>query len=517
MRQATVIGTLLLALAAFAGAQENPLSFQVFGSRRVPISPYIYGTNSPGWEKSGWKTPLTRAGGNRLTAYNWETNASNAGSDWQHQNDALMGTTDVPGEAMRKAVASAHEHGAAIVITVPIIGRVAADKNGGGDVNKTPDYLNKRFVVSLPAKNGPFADAPDLTDGKVYQDEFVAWLEKKFPQNGRPPIFYCMDNEPELWSSTHARIHPEKVRFDEIVRLNTEYATAVKRVAPKALIFGFVSYGWHGLTTLQDAPDRNNRDFTDFFLQEMSAAEKKAGRRLIDVFDFHWYPEARGGKRRITDDDASPEVAAARVQSPRSLWDPSYKESSWVANAAGGAIRLLPRLREKIDQHYPGTKLAMTEYYYGGGDHISGAIAQADVLGILGREGAFAAALWHLGRSNDRFINAAFAMFRNYDGQQGAFGDTGLGVTGGDPAIASLYASVDAQRRTVLVAINKTDAVLPLRVDLKEVPKFSSIAVFRLTAGESKPVAQEDQASKGPSQLSLELPPLSVSTIVLKP
>ncbi|HEV3027074.1 MAG TPA: endoglucanase A, partial [Planctomycetota bacterium] len=182
-----------------------------------------------------------------------------------------------------------------------------------------------------------------------------------------------------------------------------------------------------------------------------------------------------------------------------------------------GPIRLLPRLREKIDKYYPGTKLAMTEYYYGGGDHISGAIAQADVLGILGREGAFAAALWHLGRTNDRFINAAFAVYRNYDGQQGAFGDTGLGVTGGDPARASLYASIDAQHRMVWVGINKTDASLPLRVEVKDAPKFKSIAVYRLTAAEPKPVPQEDQASSDPATVVLELPPQSVSTFVFKP
>jgi len=60
----------------------------------------------------------------------------------------------------------------------------------------------------------------------------------------------------------------------------------------------------------------------------------------------------------------------------------------------------------------------MTEYYYGGGDHISGGLAQADVLGILGREGVFAAALWHLGR-NDRFIHGASMMSAT-----DAFGDT---------------------------------------------------------------------------------------------
>lgn len=504
----------LLALLLAAAAQEDPAAFQVDGSKKTPISPYVYGVNHPRWDKDGWKAPLSRVGGNRLTAYNWETNASNAGSDWQHQNDNLMGS-DVPGEAMRKAVSGSFEHGAAVVMTVPLAGYVAADKNGGGDVNKTPDYLNKRFLVSLPKKEGAFADPPDLTDGKVYQDEFVAWLEKKFP-GAHPPIFYCMDNEPELWSHTHARIHPTPVRFDEIARLNADYAEAVKRVAPKALVFGFVSYGWHGLTTLQNAPDRNGRDFSEYFLQEMAAAEKRVGKRLVDVFDFHWYPEAQGGKVRVSEDDASPAVAAARVQAPRSLWDPAYKESSWIANSAG-VIRLLPRLREKIDKFYPGTKLAMTEYYYGGGEHISGAIAQADVLGILGREGVFAAALWHLGRTNDRFIHAAFAMFRNYDGKDGAFGDTGLAVTGGDPSRASLYASLDAQKRVVLVAINKTDAALTLKAGLKGVPAYKKVGVYRLTAADSKPLSQDDVTPPDPAALSLELPAFSVSTLLLKP
>ena len=81
-------------------------------------------------------------------------------------------------------------------------------------------------------------------------------------------------------------------------------------------------------------------------------------------------------------------------------------------------------MREKIAAQYPGTRLAITEYNYGGGEHISGAIAQADVLGIFGREQVFAAALWDLG-GGSRFIDAAFAAYCNYDGALGRFGDTG--------------------------------------------------------------------------------------------
>jgi len=507
----------VLLLGGLAAGQTEPLAWKVDGARTFAISPFVYGLNHPAWDKQGWPVPISRIGGNRLTAYNWETNASNAGSDWQHQNDNLMGG-DVTGEPMQKGVAIAHEHGAACIVTIPILGRVAADKKGDGDVNKTPDYLIKRFLPSLPKKDAPFADPPDPADGKVYQDEFVAWLEKRFPKAHEDPrrtIFYALDNEPELWTTTHARIHPDKVLFEEVARLNAEYADAVKRVAPKALVFGFVSYGWHGLTTLQDAPDRNGRDFGDFYLGEMKAAERKAGRRLVDVFDLHWYPEARG-KSRVMDDDNSPETAAARIQSPRSLWDPSYKESSWIANSVG-AIRLLPRMREKIEKHYPGTKLAVTEYYYGGGDHISGALAQADVLGIYGREGVFAATLWHLGKTDDRFIDAAFALFRNFDGKGAAFGDTGVELSGGDPARASLYASRDAQNRVVLIALNKTAAALPVRIYLKDLPPVKAAVLYRVSAAEPRPLPAGELPAASATSLSAELSPLSATAFVLRP
>jgi hypothetical protein len=69
----------------------------------------------------------------------------------------------------------------------------------------------------------------------------------------------------------------------------------------------------------------------------------------------------------------------------------------------------------------------------------------------------------------------------------------------------------------VLVALNKTEGPLPLRIDLKGVPAFKTVSVFRLTAAESKPAAEGDLAPADRAALTLELPPLSVSTFVLKP
>src|SRR5579862_1300314 len=505
---------------AACGEDAAVLIFEVDGAKQTRISPYIYGNNQPHWKSAGKLYTLTRIGGNRMTAYNWENNASNAGSDWQHQSDNNLGGGDIAGEAMRTGVSAALAAGASCIVTVPCAGFVAADKLGGGDVNKTPDYLNKRFCVSLPEKGAPFAYPPDLTDGKVYQDEFVWWLEKTFPgarTDARRTLFYDLDNEPDLWPETHKRIHPNKVSYDELAKLNIAYATAIKKVAPKALIFGFVSYGWNGFVSLQNAPDAHGRNFIDFYLQEMRKAEAAAGHRLVDVLDLHWYPEARGGGKRITEDDAAPAVAAARIQAPRSLWDGSYTEKSWIADSIRQPIRLLPRVREQIEKQYPGTKLAHSEYYYGGGADISGGLAEADALGIFGREGLFAACLWHTGRTDDRFIHAAFAMFRDYDGMSGAFGSMGLAVSGGDPACASVYASLDDARRVVVVAINKTAAALPVKIVFKECPQAGRASVYRLIAAKPAPSAEGELKIAAGGTIETELPAQSVTTMVLAP
>ena len=63
---------------------------------RTPISKYIYGTNSTG--DSNYT--VVRSGGNRLTAYNWENNWSNAGADWYYENDQYMSSSTIPGYAI---------------------------------------------------------------------------------------------------------------------------------------------------------------------------------------------------------------------------------------------------------------------------------------------------------------------------------------------------------------------------------------------------------------------------------
>ena len=59
------------------------------------ISELIYGTNSS-TEAATRHPAVVRAGGNRWTAYNWEINASDAGSDYMFQNDDFLSSSTQP-------------------------------------------------------------------------------------------------------------------------------------------------------------------------------------------------------------------------------------------------------------------------------------------------------------------------------------------------------------------------------------------------------------------------------------
>ena len=212
-------------------------------------------------------------------------------------------------------------------------------------------------------------------------------------------------------------------------------------------------------------------------------------------------------------------IVAARVQSPRSLWDPSYVETSWITSSNGNqAIRLVPAVQSQIAAHYPGTKLAFTEYYFGGGAHISGAVAQADVLGIFGREGVFAAALWPM-TSDLRFIDAAFRMFRNFDGAGANFGETSVSASTSDVASVTVYASLDSSHagRVVLVVVNKATVAKTAALNVNHPLPLTRAEVYQLTSASPAPVRGTDVVTTQASSFRLSFPAMSVTTLLLWP
>lgn len=491
---------------------QTPIALTV-DTRQVigPISPYIYGTCQPDWDGRTKDLTLFRMGGNRLTAYNWVTNASNAGADWHFQNDNLF-KGDKPAEAMLGPTRDAFAHGAAVVMTVPMASYVSADEKGDGDVRKTPNWLETRFHKTEARKNAPFTMNPNPNAPVVYEDEFVNFMEKSLPQP-HPPLWFALDNEPDIWQGTHNEIWSQKPTFAEFMKISEDYAQAIKAVAPDTKIFGPVSYGWNGFMTFQNAPDQNGRNFLEFYLSSFAKLQQQTGKRYLDVLDLHWYPEARGANKRITESGTDPALLNARLQAFRSLYDKTYTESSWITQVLHQPIALIPRIDDLIQKNYPGTLLGFTEWDYGGGADITGGVASADVLGTFGKMGVFMASHWDEGK--DDYTYAGFDMYRNFDGQGGHFGDTAIATTDDAPDRVSVYASTDSKAPGVVTVVITNHTLNDERVKLSIDGTYGSVAAYRLDSTDPAPRRIADPAIHDGSMI-LSLPGPSVMTLRLK-
>lgn len=453
-----------------AGAEGGSVDIVVDLSKESKtISPYIFGVNEELMGTSVMPTAI-RAGGNRSSAYNWETNASNAGSDKEHFSDNYFPQimdkelADVPGAMSINLSRKCKEKNSAYpMTTLQLAGYVSADMNGAvSESEKAPsDRWNKVEIT----KGKEFADSPDLTDGTVYMDEYVNYLVKTLGSAKNGGIRgYSMDNEPSLWHMTHARMHPEQCTCAEIVEKNTAMAKAVKEIDPDAEIFGPALFGYSAFDTFSSAKDwkdikaeRNDyRWFVDYYLDQMKKAEDETGTRLLDALDVHYYTEAKGpcGERSCKhyNDEG---CVQARFDSVRSLWDDTYKEDSWITDTGGTFLPLLPNLKQSIDQYYPGTKIAITEYDFGGSYDICGAIAETDALGAFMENDVYLATLFAMEAD---YQCAAINLFTDFDDNGGHFGDTLRHTESSDFERSSAYASTFGDNSDVvtLVVTNKS-------------------------------------------------------------
>jgi hypothetical protein len=521
--------------AAAESASGQAVTVTVNPASKHPISPYIYGLNNASVIADlPAAVTLDRWGGNRATAYNWVTNASNAGSDYQYQNDNGAGNKE-PGATVSELIAKAQKRGMASIITVQMQGLVAGDANGPVSVANPPDKTRFKqvFYAKKTVTNDPFTRTPSPSDDYVYMDEFIWALDQKFAgQNifGAKPstqhVFVSLDNEPELWNTTHLEIQGKTpISADSYIARTISLATALKKQFPDLVIFGPAHYGFMGILswngTMSAVPSGSNW-FTDKYLAALKAASAAFGRPLVDVYDFHWYPEATdsAGARvpSLMGATLTADQVQAIVQSPRSLWDKTYKEKSWITkDVLGQPIAILDRLQTRIDAENPGMKLALTEYNNGGGQHIAGTIAEADNLGVFGAHALFAANMWLL-TGKEPYSLAGFRAFRDFDGANHNFGDTSIEAISSNVANVVVYVSTDNSRagRVVMVAINRS----PLdQVTSITGQRLSGMAhLFRMTAATAaaqatiQPVAAGIQPVSG-SSLTLTLPGLSVTTI----
>lgn len=449
-----------------------------------PINPLIYGVAFAGSSQlNELNAPLNRWGGNATTRYNWQLNADNKGHDWYFQS--LPQSSATPGDAADDFITDTKAGSSQPIITVPMIGWMpklgpnrgrlssySIAKYGpqtGNDWQWFPDAGNGAGTNAatqtswLITTNDP-TDANFLTNSALQQ----AWVQHLTNRWGRATNggirYYTLDNEYALWNSTHRDVHPVGATMQEIRGKILDYGAKVKVVEPNGIVLAPEEWGWpgylysgydwqwandHSNWNPADFPDRaanGGMDFGPWLLQQMQQYELTNGTRLLDVFTLHIYPQGANE----AGNDTSLATQLGRNRSTRALWDTNYVDQSWI----NAIIKLIPRMREWVTTYYPGTKIGITEYNWGAESHINGATAQADLLGIFGREGLDIATRWTT-PTNSTPTFKAMKLYRNYDGNKSTFGETSVAASGPNPDRVSCFAALRADGALTVMAINK--------------------------------------------------------------
>ncbi len=502
-----------------------PVSLNIdVNTNRHPISEDIYGMNFADQSlASELHLPVSRWGGNSTSRYNWQTSVTNTGSDWFFEN-IQQGTVNVSalpsGSASDQFIDQNRSTGTRSIITVPLIGwtaKATSPRSHPYDCGfKVSIYGPQQAVDSwdtncgngLHSNGSPVTgNNPADTSDPITPAFVTAWVSHLVGKYGSAATngvsYYDLDNEPMLWNSTHRDVHPSPVSYDEILNRTYQYAAAVKTADPSAKTLGPVLWGWcayfysalDGCAPGADYKAHGNLAFVPWYLGQMKAYEQSHRQRILDYLDLHYYPQSNGVSLTTA---GSAATQALRLRSTRSLWDATYIDESWISNTASGGVevRLIPRMHDWVNAYYPGTKLAISEYNWGGLESLNGALAQADILGIFGREGLDLATLWSPPSSAQPGV-FAFRMFRNFDGAGQAFGNISVLAQSSDQGSLSIYAAQRSSDNalTVLV-VNKTGSDQTSPVNFTGLTLPPTVAVYRYSAASLAAIVRlPDQAT----------------------
>jgi hypothetical protein len=572
----TKSGSVTVTLNSPVAATGPALSVDT-GSKTHAISPDIYGVNAYDLDTTSATNaniPVARWGGDNTSRYNYQLKTSSAASDFYFEN--TTGATGIwPTGQFDDLVSTAATYKIKVVGTANVLGWVAKDGSSCSFPKATYPSQFAFDPTSGSCGDGEYSNQAPITGNDPTAASVAitsstwdsAWVNHVTSTAGNAASnkgvsIWDLDNEPEYWDSVHRDVHPLPSSYDEVTVNGIAAASTIKTADPTAQVSGPVVSNWwdyfysrkdielgwtKGAPCYQpwgDPVDRTAHSgipFIEYYLQQFKAAGATAGKRLLDYVDLHAYFAGTYNKASVglttAGDTAEQQV---RMNSTRVFWDPTYTDPNYTqpnyttdanytssCNVPLQAPQLIPMMKTWVANDYPGTKLAIDEYNFGGMESINGAVTEADILGIFGREGLDLGALWPTTNYSQQGPGImAFAIYRNYDGSNSNFGDTALASTSADQGKLSVYGAVRTSDNAVtVVVINKTYGDLTSTVSLPSLSTSTTSAQAYLysnaqvqtgkIAAQPNVTVNPPAGAGAPSTITMKFPAQSITLLVI--
>lgn len=506
---------------------------------RIAVSPYLYGRNGglshdaqQPLRESDWQflrdsgvRMLREHGGNNGTKYNWQKKLTSH-PDWY--NNVYANDWDYAQSALQQ-----HLPGVQSMWCFQLIGKVADNTQhnfndwgynqsqwwsgvgqnlaGGGTAN--PAGGSKALKEGDPAQY--------LTDSSAATSTAILdhWIKSSDLALDRSQFRYWnMDNEPEIWNGTHDDVMPTLPSVDAFLQRYFDYAKQARAKYPEIKLVGPVPanewqwFNWGGNLV---SADGKKYPWLEYFIKRVGEEQVRTGVRLLDVLDIHYYP--------------GPSDAATVVQLHRTFFDQTYANPDANAvhsvngtyDAAITQEYIFGRCQQWLDKYLGanhGVTLGLTETGIAITDAPVASVWYASTLGEFMKHGVeiFTPWSWQPGMWEVLHLYARY----NYT--------TAVRGTSDDETTVSAYPTIDpvTGNATVILVNRSLTQTKPTSVSLAglAIPDraYPTLQLSNLPASETfvshgNNALKSDAVAVVNGQFTLSLPPLSVTSVLLRP
>lgn len=373
---------------------------------------------------------------------------------------------------------------------------------GGGEVGQA-QKAEKDGDYSLYLKEWPADSTTAILD---------YWKnERKFDMSKL--VYWSMDNEPEIWSSTHDDL-PLKFTADEFIEKYIAVAKKARALYPDIKLCGPVTaneWQWFKFGEENLTIDGRYYCWLEYFIKRIADEQKASGVRLLDVFDIHWYPST------------SSYINLTNLY--RVFFDRDYYclEANGLRTINGGwesigEEYIFGRVNDWLDEHFGeghGIKLALTETAFKTTDPNVVALAYGSFLGAFMENGVelFSPWEWQVGMWETMHLFSRYSK------------NLSVSSTSSDENVSAFSTVNDANDSLTVILLNRSEKEsLTVNVNVDNINVgdgvYKKYQLYDLPNTETF-VSHEENALKvgyvkaENNQLSVTLPAKSITAVVL--
>ena len=521
---------LILVLLLYIPAFSAEITIDAAAGRK-PISPYIYGKNNclsdnPNQPLSFAQWTFLRdagirivreCGGNNCTKYNWRLHLSSH-PDWY--NNVYAHDWDYAAESLDQNLP-----GVKGLWAFQLIGKAASSSAYNFDdwgYNGSQWWEGVRN--NWAGGGGPIAGNgnPDLYLTDWPADSTIGILDNWFDEsemglNKEWFDYWNMDNEPEIWNSTHDDVYPVQPLAAEFMLKYFEVAKKARSKFPEIKLVGPVAaneWQWYNWNDKKITYINKSYTWLEYFILRVAQEQIISGTRLLDVLDIHFYP---------TETNAQDIVQLHRVWFDKTY---NYPGANGVKRAGVGdwdnnitREYIFERCRAWLEKHIGpdhNVKFSVTEMGIKGEDPNVTAVWYASTLGVFADNGVeiftpwdWKTGMWeviHLFSKNAKEIR--------------------ITSSSNDETYVSAYSSINTAGDSVTVILvnreisSTKDANVTLSNFDIDGGNYTYLRLNGLPAGETFVSSGNNALSEGTvtvnnNSFSMSLPSLSVTTVLL--